>query len=84
MTKDRSALTVRELRVTALVAQGLSNKEIGRMLNIADSTIKVHLHNIYLKLGVRNRTALALVATKAALPTPVAEAMVAPALAPAD
>jgi two-component system nitrate/nitrite response regulator NarL len=82
MTKDRSALTVRELQVTALVAQGLSNKEIGRMLNIADSTIKVHLHNIFLKLGVRNRTALALM-TKA-LPTPVAEAMVAPALAPAD
>jgi two-component system nitrate/nitrite response regulator NarL len=73
MTKDRSALTVRELQVTALVAQGLSNKEIGRMLNIADSTIKVHLHNIFMKLGLRDRTALALM-TKA-LPAPVAEAM---------
>ena len=80
MTKDRSALTVRELRVTALVAQGLSNKEIGRMLNIADSTIKVHLHNIFGKLAVRNRTALALMATE----TPSVAPVSAPALVPAD
>ncbi|WGR91237.1 LuxR C-terminal-related transcriptional regulator [Bradyrhizobium sp. ISRA435] len=42
-----------------LVSAGLSNKEIGRRLNIADGTIKVHLHNIFQKLEISNRTALA-------------------------
>ncbi len=41
---------------------GLSNKEIGRRLNIADGTIKVHLHHIFQKLDVGNRTVLAALA----------------------
>jgi two-component system nitrate/nitrite response regulator NarL len=45
-----------------LVSEGLSNKEIGRRLNIVDGTIKVHLHNIYEKLEISNRTALAALA----------------------
>jgi two-component system nitrate/nitrite response regulator NarL len=45
-----------------LVSEGLSNKEIGRRLNICDGTIKVHLHHIYEKLEISNRTALAAVA----------------------
>jgi DNA-binding NarL/FixJ family response regulator len=45
-----------------LVCKGLSNKEIGRRLNISDGTIKVHLHHIYEKLEIRNRTALAALA----------------------
>jgi two-component system nitrate/nitrite response regulator NarL len=45
-----------------LVSEGLSNKEIGRRLNISDGTIKVHLHHIYEKLEVSSRTALAAVA----------------------
>jgi two-component system nitrate/nitrite response regulator NarL len=40
----------------------LSNKEIGRRLNISDGTIKVHLHHIYEKLEISNRTALAALA----------------------
>jgi two-component system nitrate/nitrite response regulator NarL len=44
------------------VSEGLSNKEIGRRLNISDGTIKVHLHHIYEKLEIRNRTALAALA----------------------
>jgi two-component system nitrate/nitrite response regulator NarL len=43
-----------------LVAEGLSNKEIVRRLEISDGTDKVHLHCIYEKLGIRNRTMLAL------------------------
>jgi two-component system nitrate/nitrite response regulator NarL len=43
----------------ALVSEGLSNKEIGRRLNIADGTIKVHLHHIFQKLEISNRTVLA-------------------------
>jgi two-component system nitrate/nitrite response regulator NarL len=44
------------------VSEGLSNKEIGRRLNISDGTIKVHLHHIYEKLEISNRTALAALA----------------------
>ena len=45
-----------------LVSQGLSNKEIGNTLHLTEGTIKIHLHNIYEKLGIRNRTELTAVA----------------------
>ena len=45
-----------------LVSEGLSNKEIGRRLNITDGTIKVHLHHIFQKLEISNRTVLAAMA----------------------
>ena len=59
--KAITALTDRERQILRLVSEGLSNKEIGRRLKIADGTIKVHLHNIFQKLQVSNRTALAAV-----------------------
>jgi two-component system nitrate/nitrite response regulator NarL len=40
-------------------AEGLSNKEIARRLNITEGTAKVHLHRIFQKTGTKNRTALA-------------------------
>jgi RNA polymerase sigma factor (sigma-70 family) len=55
-------LTGRERQIMCLVSEGLSNKEIGRRLNISDGTIKVHLHHIYEKLKISNRTALAALA----------------------
>ena len=55
-------LTDREREIMRLVSGGLSNKEIARRLSISQGTIKVHLHNIYEKLGINNRTALAAVA----------------------
>lgn len=57
-----TALTDRECQIMRLVSEGLSNKEIGRRLNIADGTIKVHLHNIFQKLEISNRTVLAALA----------------------
>jgi two-component system nitrate/nitrite response regulator NarL len=57
-----AVLTDRERQIMRLVSRGLSNKEVGRRLNIADGTIKVHLHNIFQKLEVGNRTALAALA----------------------
>jgi two-component system, NarL family, nitrate/nitrite response regulator NarL len=57
-----TALTERERQIMRLVSEGLSNKEIGRRLNIADGTIKVHLHNIFQKLAISNRTVLAALA----------------------
>ena len=53
-------LTSREWEVATLVAKGLSNKEIARHLNAAEGTVKIHLHNIYEKLAIKNRTVLAL------------------------
>ncbi len=50
------ALTERELEVIRLAAQGFSNDEIGRQLSLALGTVKWHLHNIYEKFRVRNRT----------------------------
>jgi two-component system, NarL family, nitrate/nitrite response regulator NarL len=57
-----AVLTDRERQIMRLVSEGLSNKEIGRRLNLADGTIKVHLHNIYQKLEINNRTVLAALA----------------------
>jgi DNA-binding NarL/FixJ family response regulator len=52
-------LTHREQEIVRLLCEGgLSNKEIARKLNISDGTIKVHLHNIYQKLEIKNRTTL--------------------------
>lgn len=48
-------LTERELEVLHLLAEGLSNKEIGRRLVIAPSTVKQHLKHIYGKLDVHSR-----------------------------
>src|SRR5258706_5088578 len=57
-----TVLTERERQIMRLVSEGLSNKEIGRRLNISDGTIKQHLHHIYQKLEVSNRTVLAALA----------------------
>jgi two-component system nitrate/nitrite response regulator NarL len=59
---EKAALTDRERQIMRLVSEGLSNKEIGRRLNLTDGTIKVHLHHIFQKLDVTNRTALAALA----------------------
>jgi DNA-binding CsgD family transcriptional regulator len=50
------SLSVRELEVLQLVDQGLSNQEIAARLNIAASTVKTHINNIYGKLAVQTRT----------------------------
>ena len=56
------SLTSREREIVLALAEGLSNKDVGRRLNISEGTVKVHLHNIYSKLGVKNRTALVAIA----------------------
>lgn len=53
------SLTPRELEITSLVSEGLSNKEIARDLRIGPATVKNHVHNILDKLGVRRRAAIA-------------------------
>ena len=62
-----STLTPREIEVVAMVARGLSNKEIGSALFIAEGTVKIHLHNIYEKLGINRRIELVRVADECGL-----------------
>jgi two-component system nitrate/nitrite response regulator NarL len=45
-----NSLTSREQAIVFALAEGLSNKEVGRRLNISEGTVKVHLHNVYSKL----------------------------------
>jgi LuxR family maltose regulon positive regulatory protein len=49
-------LTARELEILQLIAEGLSNREIGQRLFLSLPTVKWHTSNIYGKLGVKNRT----------------------------
>ena len=54
------ALTKRELEIVRLVAEGLSNEEIGKKIFISPKTVKTHLSNIFDKLKVHNRFKAAL------------------------
>jgi DNA-binding NarL/FixJ family response regulator len=55
-------LTHRERQIARLVSEGMSNKAIARQLNVSQGTVKVHLHNIFQKLEITNRTVLATIA----------------------
>jgi two-component system, NarL family, nitrate/nitrite response regulator NarL len=55
-------LSKRERQIVHLVGEGLSNKEVGRQLKLAHGTINVHLHRVYQKLAIHNRTVLAVLA----------------------
>jgi two-component system nitrate/nitrite response regulator NarP len=57
-----SRLAPRELQIAAQVGRGLRNREIADALSMAEGTVKVYLHTIYQKLGIKNRTELALIA----------------------
>jgi len=52
-------LSRREMEIVRLVADGLRNKAIAERLAIGEGTVKVHLHNIYEKLDITSRVALA-------------------------
>jgi DNA-binding NarL/FixJ family response regulator len=55
-------LTPREVDMVRTAAGGLTNREIAAKLGISPGTVKIHLHNIYKKLGVKNRVELTLFA----------------------
>ena len=52
-------LTPSEERIAALVAEGRTNREVAAALFISDRTVESHLSNVYRKLGIRTRAALA-------------------------
>lgn len=60
MRQMAGVLTPREIEIVRMVATGLRNKEIAGKLSITEGTVKIHLHNIYEKLGVDSRLALTL------------------------
>ena len=66
---EGTPLTGREVEVLKLVAQGLSNHEIGEPLVIAERTVSKHVSSIIEKLHVSNRTQVALYALKEGLAT---------------
>lgn len=65
-----SGLTRREAEVIRLVAHGQSNREIARALVISEKTVKTHVSNILNKLGLEDRTQLAIHALKNGLADP--------------
>ena len=57
--KEARTLTPRERDVARLVAAGQRNRTIAAALRISEGTVKMHLHNVYTKLGLESRTQLA-------------------------
>ena len=55
------ALTAREMQVLASLMLGKTNREIGRALFIAESTVKAHVASIFVKFGVSTRVEAAIV-----------------------
>ena len=53
--EQSATLTAREVEIHELLAQGLTNNEIAKLLHISGSTAKVHVKHIFEKLGVRSR-----------------------------
>jgi len=60
-------LSARELDVLKLIAKGFSNDEIARTLFISPHTVKNHVSNIYRKMGVDDRTQVAITALRLGL-----------------
>lgn len=57
-------LSARELQVVKLIAEGLSNKQIGANLELSDKTVKNHISHILAKLGLTARTQVAVLALR--------------------
>jgi DNA-binding NarL/FixJ family response regulator len=68
-------LTERETQVLHLLAQGLSNKDIARALQVVEDTVKTHVAHILEKLGVQSRTQAVLAAIRLGLVPPSQEKM---------
>jgi len=60
----RDALTARETDVLKLIAEGLSNKQIGKRLNLTEGTVKGYVSQILAKLRLEDRTQIALYAVR--------------------
>jgi len=61
---ELAGLTDQQLRILSLLAEGLTNREIGTRLYLAEKTVKNHVTRILAKLGVQRRTQAALLASR--------------------
>lgn len=59
-----SALTRQERQVLQLIGDGLTNRQIGQRLFLAEKTVKNYISSIFVKLGLQRRTQLAILATQ--------------------
>ena len=66
-SRERDKLSPREREIIILLAKGASNKEIARTLNVAESTVKIHVQNILRKLNLTSRVQAAVYAVEAGL-----------------
>ena len=62
---ERLGLTPRELEILALIAGGLSNREIAERLFVSENTVKTHSANLFSKLNARRRTQAVQIAKEA-------------------
>ncbi len=63
-------LSGREVEVLRELCRGSSNKQIGRLLNLSENTVKFHLKNVFRKLGVKSRGAAVVTAMQRGLTSP--------------
>ncbi|NYG58692.1 DNA-binding NarL/FixJ family response regulator [Nocardioides daedukensis] len=61
---ELSALTPKEQQILSAIADGLTNRQIGLKLHLAEKTVKNHVTNVLAKLGVQRRTQAVLVASR--------------------
>jgi DNA-binding NarL/FixJ family response regulator len=57
-------LTEQEVRILKLMAEGMSNMEVAEALSVSRNTVKTHVHNIFAKLGVSDRTQAVILAMR--------------------
>lgn len=63
-TIDKDRLSPREKEILGCLARGETNKEIARQLELSESTVKIHIQNIFKKLGLSSRVQAALYAVE--------------------
>jgi len=66
-TELRNVLTPRELEVLALIAQGLSNRQISEQLFVSEATVKTHVARVIMKTGCRDRAQVVALAYQSGL-----------------
>ena len=64
---DIPSLTEQEIRILTMIAEGLTNSDIAEVLTVSPNTVKTHVRNIFVKLGVSDRTQAAIWAIRRGL-----------------